>query len=316
MRRVSLLLPTAALLGLCWSACVVDVELGRVAPGETTAPPEPPCEGSFCGESCQREDGSIGFCSESGACIDAEPPCPPLPPDCSQAPCGAPCEVDDQFPGLCNRFSECVPGGNVFCGQEACASLPCGEPCEPPCAAEPEGCSPDGTLIAFHCNFYGECSDGPPTCQEELCGPEPCPAGLFCCNPGCGLCVPPGGDCSDQACLPGEEPCGVNGICAPDQYCCDPACGICAQIGQPCQTQGCAEPGEVCGQNVCGPDDQCCDPSCGLCWPADQPCPPNECPNVDLNCNQTDCGQDEFCCNFDLSICVPLNEDCPVPPGT
>lgn len=47
------------------------------------------------------------------------------------------------------------------------------------------------------------------------CGPTSCGAGEFCCNPSCGVCLPPGYACAQVAC----EACGDT-VCRPGEKCC------------------------------------------------------------------------------------------------
>ena len=39
----------------------------------------------------------------------------------------------------------------------------------------------------------------------QPCGDKTCGAGLECCNESCGICVEPGGFCTQQACVPGDN---------------------------------------------------------------------------------------------------------------
>jgi hypothetical protein len=56
----------------------------------------------------------------------------------------------------------------------------------------------NGCLAAaagFSIRETGECSPG-----GARCGSVVCDKGLECCNPSCGICVPPGGVCTMQVC--------------------------------------------------------------------------------------------------------------------
>lgn len=41
-------------------------------------------------------------------------------------------------------------------------------------------------------------------CERGICGPAECAEGTICCNPTCGICVPPGGFCIQIHCGPPE----------------------------------------------------------------------------------------------------------------
>jgi hypothetical protein len=77
----------------------------------------------------------------------------------------------------------------------------------------------------------------------QACGPVDCPSGQVCCNESCGICTPPGGVCTQQACEGvrcGPTTCGVG------QECCNESCGICVDPGGACTEQFC-EAGPFCG---------------------------------------------------------------------
>jgi hypothetical protein len=64
-----------------------------------------------------------------------------------------------------------------------------------------------------------------------------------CCNPSCGICTPPGAECSKEFCengiyFPWAAPCGLN-TCNTGQVCCNPSCGICAAPGEACSLEPC-----------------------------------------------------------------------------
>lgn len=83
--------------------------------------------------------------------------------------------------------------------------------------------------------------------SSTACGASRCEAGLVCCNESCGICAPPDGFCTQQACAPLEEtpPDGGDACgpvtCAEGLVCCNESCGICAPPGGFCTQQACAE---------------------------------------------------------------------------
>ncbi|EEH44722.2 uncharacterized protein PADG_01011 [Paracoccidioides brasiliensis Pb18] len=64
------------------------------------------------------------------------------------------------------------------------------------------------------------------------CGTNTCNNGDVCCNESCGICTPPGGLCTQQACKPPTDSvdrpvkCGPN-TCKKGDVCCNESCGIC-----------------------------------------------------------------------------------------
>lgn len=124
----------------------------------------------------------------------------------------------------------------------------------------------------------GTTSDGGP--GGEACGPVTCGEGLVCCNASCGVCTPPGVECTAIACVDaGPTPC-VD-CAAPPPGChfeggscescgtlvCDDVCG--GEAGGTC------EPTEYCDYEAgCGFDD-----STGVCQPRPEGCT-EDCPGV------------------------------------
>ena len=56
----------------------------------------------------------------------------------------------------------------------------------------------------------------------EACGPTTCAAGTVCCNASCGICVEPGGTCTEMACT---RSCTADAECGPAEYCSAATCG-------------------------------------------------------------------------------------------
>jgi hypothetical protein len=112
------------------------------------------------------------------------------------------------------------------------------------------------------------------------CGTNTCTGGQVCCNASCGICAPPGEQCSQQPCgfetLPISAFCG-NNTCNVGYVCCNPSCGTCVRQGETCDTTACDNAIEhpvslVCGLSTCNVGMDCCNPSCGTCVPRGQTC--------------------------------------------
>lgn len=137
---------------------------------------------------------------------------------------------------------------------ESCAA---GEVCsvELGVCDSPPGCGGPETACPAVC--YGTCvpkkDPPPPPPKGEPCGAATCDAGMVCCNASCGVCVPPGGGCTKQACLPPEPP---KGECATDADCrtfsnyCD-GCG-CEPLANSEKEPACNGKSVACFADPCG----------------------------------------------------------------
>lgn len=154
----------------------------------------------------------------------------------------------------------------------------------------------------------------------ERCGPIVCAAGTFCCNESCGICVAPGGSCTELACVDAGGPahCGA-AICGFGEECCadcdgDPFCHA-----GPCPILGCPPPPPGCDE--CGLGERCC-PTCpgspSVCV-GGAVCPDVECPPP-AECES--CAPGALCCPScpgAASFCgepgwpCPSIEECPSP---
>jgi hypothetical protein len=236
---------------------------GGVSEGEGSAGQSGGGEGEACGRvtcasglECCNE--SCGICTRPGGV-------------CTQQFCGDPGPQDP-------------PETEPFCGGIAGFTCPGAGMCvdDPSDDCDPENGGADcGGLCV--CNAMGLCIDGfvwndsPEVCgceptgggggEGEACGNVTCPAGQTCCNESCGICVEPGGVCTEQFCGDGDPepdpmgtPCGP-AICTGDQECCNESCGICV------------EPGGFCTQQLCGDPDPNPDPAPFCGGFAGFPCP-------------------------------------------
>jgi hypothetical protein len=122
----------------------------------------------------------------------------------------------------------------------------------------PPGCGGPETACPAVC--YGTCvpkKDPPP--KGEPCGAATCDAGMVCCNASCGVCVPPGGGCTKQLCLPPEPP---KGECATDADCrtfsnyCD-GCG-CEPLASSEKEPACSGKLVACFADPCGTQKAVC----------------------------------------------------------
>lgn len=117
--------------------------------------------------------------------------------------------------GQCPPGMKCIdyPG-------DGCSPNSGGADCLGMCVGKPNGCAgsepgktyvgtsvEECSIIKFVCPpgeeyFADECGCG---CQASVggspCGDSVCGQGLECCNASCGICVEPGGFCTQQACL-------------------------------------------------------------------------------------------------------------------
>lgn len=133
--------------------------------------------------------GSDGECPADQQCVCArcvarDVMTPACDPPCGAARDGDLCTVEGR---RCERGCTslaCVEG--VFRTQMgSCADAGWCE-CPPP----PPGCRYDGSPCP--CDHL--------TCGGERCGRAVCGEGTTCCNASCGVCVPPGGACTDVEC--------------------------------------------------------------------------------------------------------------------
>jgi hypothetical protein len=84
-----------------------------------------------------------------------------------------------------------------------CGHCPKGQVCLMTC--KPIGhCGTTCTSIALCIEGYAwddkACACVPVTAGGVTCGASTCAAGDVCCNSSCGICTPPGGMCTQQAC--------------------------------------------------------------------------------------------------------------------
>ncbi len=120
------------------------------------------------------------------------------PGECeTDADCGSTGICDDGVcqtpPGEdCGGIRRC--GADEFCCNPSCGiCAPTGGACiEPACG---RACGADGECApGWICSAIGTCVPG------ERCGRTTCGDGLTCCNPSCGVCVPPGSACTQEFC--------------------------------------------------------------------------------------------------------------------
>lgn len=127
--------------------------------------------------------GFAGFeCDPGFTCVDD--PTDGCDPDRGGADCGGWCLPNGGGNGN---------GGNAS-GQ--CAENPSNY------LADAETC----LTIRFSCEdgqepFFDDCGCGCRDIPGEVCGDVVCGDGLECCNASCGICVEPGGVCTQQACV-------------------------------------------------------------------------------------------------------------------
>jgi hypothetical protein len=112
------------------------------------------------------------------------------------------------------------------------------------------------------------------------CGANTCREDDFCCNASCGVCVAPGGTCTEEAC--GEPVVCDGNVCADTAMCCAACPGepsICSDASGSCPDVSC--PGLVCGGEVCGADSLSCCAGCDddvICGGPRGECPDLDCP--------------------------------------
>jgi hypothetical protein len=130
----------------------------------------PPTGGTFCG----------GFariaCPSGEICVDN--PNDGCDPKTGGADCG----------GICVTKTP-PPSTGAFCGGIAGIACPSGQTC----VDNPnDGCDPK--------TGGADCGGVCVTSAGETCGSTTCAKGTTCCNASCGVCVPPGGACTQQVC--------------------------------------------------------------------------------------------------------------------
>lgn len=147
------------------------------------------------------------------------------------------------------------------------------------------------------------------------CGPVTCGAGEVCCNASCGFCTPPGGSCTEQACIDaGPEPdagrdaaiaCGDE-TCGGGARCCTQCDGTLACLVGECPICSCGPEHACASDQYCEGDDTSCGE--GTCKPRPSGCP-EDCPGVcgcdgadycnacDARANGTDVARDAPCSN-------------------
>ena len=109
--------------------------------------------------------------------------------DCDPNAGGADCA------GVCEKIRNGGGGGGNGSGAKDCErkrNQYLGDPEE--CATLRFVC-PDGQQP-----FFDDCGCGCEDIPGEVCGDIVCPDGELCCNASCGICTPPGGVCTQQAC--------------------------------------------------------------------------------------------------------------------
>ena len=120
----------------------------------------------------------------------------------------------------------------------------------------PPGCDP-GEVCPAVC--YGTCEPKPG--GGEPCGAAVCGAGQACCNASCGICLPPGGACTQEICEPPKAECRADADCRAFAFMCtgcdclalapddpEPACG---GPGVQCFADPCLNKKAVCESGRC-----------------------------------------------------------------
>jgi hypothetical protein len=133
------------------------------------------------------------------------------------------------IPKACTSSADC--GATRFCTVESGV-------CNPP-----PGCDP-GEVCPAVC--YGTCEPKPvgPRCGNVVCG-----AGEECCNASCGICVPPGGLCTQQLCDPPGTQCRADADCRAFAFMCT-GCD-CLALGPNDREPVCGGPGVQCFADPC-----------------------------------------------------------------
>jgi hypothetical protein len=92
----------------------------------------------------------------------------------------------------------------TICGEGTLCSLPNGS-CTEVCNAC--FCTVGGGKVVAGCPGPASALPAPEADGDligQACGPTVCGLGTHCCNASCGICVPPGGVCTQQFCGPTE----------------------------------------------------------------------------------------------------------------
>lgn len=122
---------------------------------------------------------------------------------------GQPYQAGESFPADdgCNTCT-CTEGGLIACTERACLPLECTREACGPRPLAPNYLCPDGETVAGPGDCVrgddGRCGWEMITCPDEpvQCGSAVCAPGMVCCNASCGICTPPDGFCTQQACTP------------------------------------------------------------------------------------------------------------------
>ncbi|KAK3388086.1 hypothetical protein B0T20DRAFT_365742 [Sordaria brevicollis] len=207
---------------------------------------------------------------------------------------------------------------------KTCANVKCPVRCEmikgnPTCVGRPNAVAAEtvseSPCDSVRCPFRCEVVNNSPVCVDpspqdlandtsakgEKCGVATCPYGQTCCNESCGICVPPGGACTQQFCEPAGLQCGPS-VCRGDTpFCCNKSCGICTAPDGVCTAQLCnrgftpseskrAEEADKiklgnqkCGKGTCPEGMSCCNSSCGICVKPGGACTQQFCPSAEVS---------------------------------
>lgn len=282
---------------------------------------EPPALGEACGGvTCAADrvccNASCGICTAPGE-FCTQQACQPVAGTCDEVECG-PGEGCIETP----RGPRCVVAGtcaNVLCEVgSACVETPSGPTCEP---AEPQSCETVDCGANSYCDDISgvaeclplpscatvRCTTGTvcelqnvqcvraPCPPQPVCVPEPdagktcgnvtCSAGQECCNASCGICVEPGGACTQQFC--------------------EPQMGTCAEVdcraGTTCiETPGgpMCQPTLTCASVLCVVGTTCVE------TPSGPSCEPNQ---GGASCATVRCAKDTYCDDISgVAECLPL----------
>ncbi len=195
----------------CNSSCGICVQPGQGCTKQLCPPSRDAgaCNPVVCTLACQ-----YGFATGPDGCEICACAPPPSQPDAGA--CGPVCAIYCPYGHVkdgngCDTCTCKPPPGGTQCGFNTCAAgleccnASCGI-CVPPggaCTQQACACAPVVCTLACQYGFQRgadgceicACAPPPKTCGNVTCG-----AGLECCNASCGICVPPGGACTQQAC--------------------------------------------------------------------------------------------------------------------